>query len=80
MKSKAEEYRSNLIEKVAENDEDFLEIVFSGEEFDNQILKDAIKFIPGIITTSFFLRPTERNARCNAEVPLLQTAANFAPV
>ena len=43
LKTKAEEYRSNLIEKVAENDEDFLEIVFSGEEFDNQALKDAIR-------------------------------------
>jgi elongation factor G len=43
LKSKAEEYRSNLIEKVAENDEDFLEIVFSGEEFDNQTFKNAIR-------------------------------------
>ena len=43
LKSKAEEYRSNLIEKVAENDEDFLEIVFSGEELDNQTFKNAIR-------------------------------------
>ena len=43
LKSKAEEYRSNLIEKVAENDEEFLEVVFSGEEFDDQIFKDAIR-------------------------------------
>ena len=43
LKSKAEEYRSNLIEKVAENDEAFLEIVFSGEEFDNQTFKNAIR-------------------------------------
>ena len=43
LKDKAEEYRSNLIEKVAENDEEFLEIVFSGEEFDAQTFKDAIR-------------------------------------
>ena len=43
LKSKAEEYRSNLIEKVAENDEEFLEVVFSGEEFDDQTFKNAIR-------------------------------------
>ena len=43
LKSKAEEYRSNLIEKVAENDEDFLEVVFSGDEFDDQTFKNAIR-------------------------------------
>ena len=43
LKSKAEEYRSNLIEKVAENDEDFLEGVFSGDEFDDQTFKNAIR-------------------------------------
>jgi elongation factor G len=43
LKSKAEEYRSNLIEKVAENDEEFLEVVFSGEEFDAQTFKNAIR-------------------------------------
>ena len=43
LKDKAEEYRSHLIEKVAENDEEFLEIVFSGEEFDAQTFKDAIR-------------------------------------
>ena len=43
LKSKAEEYRSNLIEKVAENDEEFLEVVFSGEEFSDQTFKNAIR-------------------------------------
>ena len=43
LKSKAEEYRSNLIEKVAENDEEFLEVVFSGDEFDDQTFKNAIR-------------------------------------
>ena len=36
LKAKAEEYRSNLIEKVAENDEEFLDIIFSGDEFENE--------------------------------------------
>ncbi len=43
LKSKAEEYRSNLIEKVAENDEEFLEVVFSGGDFDDQTFKNAIR-------------------------------------
>ncbi len=43
LKSKAEEYRTNLIEKVAENDEEFLEVVFSGDEFDDQTFKNAIR-------------------------------------
>jgi len=43
LKAKAEEYRSNLIEKVAENDEEFLDIIFSGKEFENEKLKNAIR-------------------------------------
>ena len=43
MKAKADEYRSNLIEKIAENDEEFLDIVFSGEKFENEKLKNAIR-------------------------------------
>ena len=34
----------------------------------------------GIIITSFFLKPIELNARCKADVPLLQVKANLEPV
>ena len=36
-----------------------------------------MKFIEGIMTTSFFLIPNAKKARCSAEVPLLQTKLNF---
>ncbi len=43
MKDKADEYRQALLEKVAENDEEFMEKFLGGEEFTNDELKAAIR-------------------------------------
>ncbi|QGH32713.1 elongation factor G [Gracilibacillus salitolerans] len=42
-KEQAEEYRTNLVEAVAELDEDLMERYLEGEEFSNDELRDAVR-------------------------------------
>jgi elongation factor G len=77
LKNKADEYRAKLIEKVAENDEKFLEVVFSGEEFDAETFKGAIRRVT--ISNSIIPVMCGTALKRKAVQPMLDAIGDYLP-
>jgi elongation factor G len=77
LKNKADEYRAKLIEKVAENDEKFLEVVFSGEEFNAETFKSAIRRVT--ISNSIIPVMCGTALKRKAVQPMLDAIGDYLP-
>jgi elongation factor G len=77
LKNKADEYRAKLIEKVAENDEKFLEVVFSGEKFNAETFKSAIRRVT--ISNSIIPVMCGTALKRKAVQPMLDAIGDYLP-